>query len=78
MRMAQPDSATYVYLSRDDGKTCGKRFRATYSEGDIGYPSSVELLYGQVLTAYYASWIAGQNLYHMGVVTWDPLKTIKP
>jgi hypothetical protein len=40
--------------------------------GDGGYPSSVQLPDGQVLTAYYASAIEGHPRYHMGVVVWDP------
>ena len=43
--------------------------------GDGGYPSSVQLSDGQVLTAYYASGIDGHARYHMGVVLWDPAKS---
>lgn len=43
--------------------------------GDGGYPSSVQLPDGQVLTAYYASGIEGHPRYHMGVVVWDPSKS---
>jgi len=35
-------------------------------QGDGGYPSSVQLPDGQVLTAFY-----GQP-YHMGVIVWEP------
>lgn len=40
--------------------------------GDGGFPSSVQLPDGKVLTAYYASGIEGHPRYHMGVVVWDP------
>lgn len=41
-------------------------------QGDGGYPSSVQLPDGQVLTAYYASRIEDHAGYHMGVVLWAP------
>ncbi len=37
---------------------------------DGGYPSTVELRDGRLLTAYYASGIAAHQRYHMGVVKW--------
>ena len=61
-----------VRLSDDSGKTWGQAFRVADFEGDGGYPSSVQLPSGEVLTAYYAQRLAGQNRYHMGVVVWDP------
>jgi len=39
---------------------------------DGGYPSSVQLPDGQVLTAYYARAIADHDRYHLSVATWDP------
>lgn len=38
---------------------------------DGGYPSSVELKDGSILTAYYASSVAAHTRYHMGVVRWN-------
>ena len=38
---------------------------------DGGYPSSVELDDGRILTAYYAGNVPQHQRYHMGVVLWD-------
>ncbi|HRU05282.1 MAG TPA: sialidase family protein [Candidatus Brocadiia bacterium] len=38
---------------------------------DGGYPASVELDDGQILTAYYASGVPYHQRYHMGVVLWS-------
>ena len=40
--------------------------------GDGGYPSSVQLEDGTVVTAYYAQKTAEHQRYHVGVVRWDP------
>ena len=64
-----------VRLSDDQGQTWGKAFRVVAFADDGGYPSSVQLPDGRVLTAYYASHIAGHGRYHMGVVLWDPATT---
>ena len=64
-----------VRFSDDHGATWSDPFRVIDFQGDGGYPSSVQLPDGQVLTAYYAQRIAGHNRYHMGVVMWDPAKT---
>jgi hypothetical protein len=61
-----------VRFSDDDGATWSEPFRVVDFQGDGGYPSSVQLSDGQVLTAYYARAIAGHNRYHMGVVLWHP------
>ena len=37
---------------------------------DGGYPASVELDGGRILTAYYANGVAAHTRYHMGVVIW--------
>ena len=64
-----------IRLGNDDGSTWSDPLRVLDCAGDIGYPSSVLLPDGQVLTAYYAQSIAGHDRYHMGVVVWDPVKT---
>ena len=64
-----------VRLSDDEGRTWSDPFRLVDFEGDGGYPSSVQLPDGRVLTAYYARRIAGHDRYHMGVVVWDPATT---
>ncbi len=37
---------------------------------DGGYPASLELADGRILTAYYANNAAGHNRYHVGVLRW--------
>jgi len=37
---------------------------------DAGYPSSVELADGAIVTAYYANQVAAHRRYHMGVLRW--------
>lgn len=41
---------------------------------DGGYPSSVELDDGRILTAYYASGVPHHTRYHMGVAIWDVME----
>lgn len=38
--------------------------------GDMGYPSSVQLKDGTIVTAYYADGITQHNRYHCGIVRW--------
>lgn len=64
-----------VRFSDDEGRTWSEPFRVLDFQGDGGYPSSVALPDGQVLTAYYAKSIAGHDNYHMGVAIWDPART---
>ena len=37
---------------------------------DMGYPSSVQLEDGTIVTAYYASGVTAHNRYHCGIVRW--------
>jgi len=39
-------------------------------EGDCGYPSSVQVEDGEIVTAYYANCAPWHRRYHMGVVRW--------
>lgn len=39
--------------------------------GDMGYPSSVQLEDGTIVTAYYADGITEHNRYHCGIVRWE-------
>ena len=71
------DKGVDVRFSNDEGKTWSKPGRVVDFEGDGGYPSSVQLPDGQVLTAYYARKIEGHDRYHMGVVIWDPEKSAR-
>jgi len=61
-----------VRFSEDEGTTWSAPLRVVDFQGDGGYPSSLQLPDGQVLTAYYAERIEGHNRYHMGVVVWEP------
>ena len=61
-----------VRVSRDSGNTWGPPRRVVDFAGDGGYPSSVQLADGNVLTAYYARRTRGHDRYHMGVVVWAP------
>ena len=63
-----------VLTSSDEGKTWTGPLRVVDWQGDGGYPSSVQLPDGQILTAYYARKIEGHDRYHMGVAAWDPQK----
>lgn len=61
-------------LSTDDGRTWGeplRLFRA--AEGaDCGYPASVQLPDGKLVTAWYARATAEHPEYHMGATVWVP------
>jgi len=60
-------------LSSDEGKTWSAPIRlARTTEGDCGYPSSVQRADGKIVTAYYAKRSAELDRYHMGVVIWEP------
>ena len=61
-----------VRFSDDEGETWSQPIRVVDFQRDGGYPSSVQLVNGQVVTAYYARKIEGHDQYHMGVVIWEP------
>jgi hypothetical protein len=64
-----------VKFSNDEGATWGKPFRLVdLGTGDSGYPSSVQLSDGRVLTVYYEGWNKARK-YSMGSIIWDPAKT---
>jgi len=65
------DRGVDVRFSRDEGRTWSAPLRVADFQGDGGYPSSVQLADGQVLTAYYASKTSYHPRYHMGVAIWD-------
>jgi photosystem II stability/assembly factor-like uncharacterized protein len=64
-----------VRFSDDEGTNWSNPIRVVDFESDGGYPSSVQLADGQIVTAYYARRIAGHDRYHMGVVIWNPAAT---
>ena len=59
-------------LSADEGATWSDPISlvSDLSSGDCGYPSSVQLPGGEILTAYYAAGVASHQRYHVGVVIW--------
>jgi hypothetical protein len=59
-------------ISPDGGKKWGPPFRiAGTPHSDCGYPSSVQLGAGEVVTAYYTRISPGYH-YEMRVALWDP------
>jgi hypothetical protein len=60
-------------LSDDEGATwSAPRLLVDFETAtDGGYPSSVQLTDGTIVTAYYANRIAAHDRYHMGVVRWQ-------
>lgn len=60
--------------SEDNGETWGRPGLLLDFEmiTDGGYPSSVELCDGTIVTVYYAGAIPAHRRYHMGVLRWTP------
>lgn len=60
-------------ISEDEGKTWKAPTRIVNLEGstDSGYPSSVQLEDGSLVTAYYSNGIVEHRRYHMGVARWS-------
>ncbi len=70
-----PGSATFphgieVRHSGDGGRTWSPPERIAGFDGDGGYPATVELADGRLLTAFYAHRTAVHEGYHMATVTW--------
>lgn len=63
-----------VRFSDDEGKTWGQEFSlvSDLTKADCGYPSSVQLKDGKIVTAYYGAGAAQHERYHMGAVKWTP------
>lgn len=61
-------------LSSDDGQTWSEPLRLAHTAdgGDCGYPSSVQLEDGKIVTAWYSSETPDFKGYHMGVTVWTP------
>lgn len=58
-------------FSSDDGKTWSEPTRIAVSYSwDCGYPSSVQLANGDIVTAYYSKVAPEYSGYHMGVSVW--------
>ncbi|MCB1077908.1 MAG: exo-alpha-sialidase [Verrucomicrobiae bacterium] len=63
-------------LSTDEGKTWGSPWRLsrTVDGGDCGYPSSVQLADGAIVTAWYSKETPEHQGYHLGVSVWQAPK----
>ncbi len=63
-------------ISDDGGRTWDSpRLLVQFGVGDWidgGYPSSVEISDGTLVTAYYCNGIESHQRYHMGVIRWKP------
>ena len=61
-----------IRTSGDKGKTWSKEQKIFSQEipADIGYPSSVQLPDGKILTAFYSSRVENHDRYHMGTIIW--------
>lgn len=58
-------------VSGDEGATWSPPWRiANTLTSDCGYPSSVQLADGSIVTAYYSKSSENHNRYHMGVAVW--------
>lgn len=59
-------------ISADEGATWSAPISLVndLTSGDCGYPASVQLPGGEILTAYYARGVASHQRYHVGVVIW--------
>lgn len=67
-----PDFGVNAMVSADGGATWSSEFRIAsgFVSRDSGYPSSVQLDDGTIVTAYYASGSKEHKGYQMGVVRW--------
>ncbi|MBN2293267.1 MAG: exo-alpha-sialidase [Pirellulales bacterium] len=60
-------------LSRDDGRTWSKPLRLARTDdgGDCGYPASVQMADGKIVTAWYSNKSPDHVGYHLGVTLWE-------
>lgn len=60
-------------VSKDEGASWSDEIKllTDLSNRDMGYPSSVQLPSGEILTAYYAAGVTSHQRYHMGVLFWE-------
>lgn len=67
-----PDFGVNGMVSTDGGLTWSAEFQLArgFASRDSGYPSSVQLRDGTIVTAYYAKGAREYAGYHMGVVRW--------
>jgi hypothetical protein len=62
-----------VRVSEDEGKSWGPPWVLLNLEGatDGGYPSSLQMGDGTIVTAYYCNHAPAHTRYHMGVLRWQ-------
>jgi len=58
-------------FSNDEGRTWSEPLRLVTCQGDCGYPGSVQLPGGSIVTAWYAKQTSLHEGYHMGATVWD-------
>jgi len=60
-------------FSSDDGRTWGEPLRLAHTVGnaDCGYPASVQLPNGKIVTAWYSRKTPDHDGYQMGVTVWE-------
>lgn len=60
-------------LSADEGVQWGESLTLVDDllSGDCGYPASVQMRDGKILTAYYSNGTSAHRRYHMGVAIWE-------
>jgi hypothetical protein len=65
------DRGVDVRFSQNEGATWSQPYRVSDFQRDGGFPASVQLPDGQILTAFYAQTTSQCDRYHMGVVRWS-------
>jgi len=60
-----------VKLGSPDGASWSDPWQVADSEGDCGYPSSVQRPDGKIVTAWYSSSSHNHQRYHMGAAIWE-------
>ena len=60
-----------VKLGSPDGTSWSDPWQVAHSDGDCGYPSSVQRPDGKIVTAWYSSSSRNHQRYHMGVAIWE-------
>ena len=58
-------------LSKDDGRIWDAPLRLFQVSGDMGYPSTVQLSDGRMVTVFYAKQSPLHDGYHMGAIGWQ-------
>jgi len=60
-----------IRLADENGRNWGPpQILCQLTKGDLGYPSTVQMADGTLVTAYYSSGVPEHTRYHMGVLRW--------